>query len=244
MKNVKNLRLLCLAAILLLVALPTFPAKAQTVDISIKAAIGYPLIDNLPEEGTPPHEVWFGVCVKNEGTVDTSCTVYLFLDTKGLIYQKEIFLEVNEVEFVVYTTDTSFLGKGVHTLIAFALAPGDWDILTGDAVKVGIIADTNYDGIVDIYDVVAVSSRYGMGSVTLDPIWIPEVDVNEDGQIDIYDLTYYAGQGDYYGLTRAYISYGSSGDLDWNWACDLYRDGKIDVMDLSIVSSHYGDTDP
>jgi hypothetical protein len=49
-----------------------------------------------------------------------------------------------------------------------------------------LLADINKDGLVDIFDVVIVTSAYGasQGSVH----WNPDADLNKDGHIDTYDV--------------------------------------------------------
>lgn len=227
------------------------PIRAGTVDISVKAVVGYPLIENLPEAGTPLHNIWFGVGLLNEGTEDTYVNVTIYLNMTEEFFVSNFFLAVGEFKAVVYSTTTSDLGKEAYSISALAVAAGDVNssdnFKVGDTIKIGMVADTNYDGKVDIKDVAAVNSRYGMTGATINPIWIPEVDYNFDNKIDIRDLAHYSKIGDYYNLTRCLIAFGSSGphgSPEWDWACDLYRDGKIDIRDVAIASKHFGEVDP
>lgn len=48
------------------------------------------------------------------------------------------------------------------------------------------VPDVNNDGVIDIYDLIIVSSAFG--SVPGDSNWNPAADVNGDGGVDIYDL--------------------------------------------------------
>jgi hypothetical protein len=48
------------------------------------------------------------------------------------------------------------------------------------------IGDVNYDGIVDLYDIVAVAVAFG--SKPPNPNYNPDADLNKDGEIDIFDL--------------------------------------------------------
>lgn len=232
-------------------ALPVARVQADTVDISVKAVAGYPLIDNLPENNTPPHTVWFGVFLLNEGTEDTYCNVTIYLNMTKKFFVEDVFVADGSAEIVIRNTNTSDLGKGAYAISALAEAAGDVDpgdnYKVGDTMKIGMVADVNYDGKVDIYDVTAISSRFGISGATLSPVWIPEVDFNLDGKIDIMDVANYASIPDYYNVTRCIIAYGSSGPHgppEWSWACDLYSDGKIDMRDISIAARHYGEVDP
>jgi hypothetical protein len=254
---VKTRKLPCITIVLLLCStialLRVSTAHSATVDVAIKAVIGYPLIDTLPNASTPVHVVWFGVGLLNEGTTDVYCDVTIYLNSMPKFYIFSFFLPANTFKVAVTSADNSVnVGKGTHVLSAYVAIAGDThpadNYLTGDTIKVGRIADVNCDGKVDIRDVSAVSARMGMGPCSLNPIWIPEVDVIRDNKIDIKDISYYAARSDYYNMTRCLISYGSTGvhgtTLEWSWACDLYRDGIIDNKDISIAQKHYGEHDP
>ncbi|MBS7633653.1 hypothetical protein KEJ15_08605 [Candidatus Bathyarchaeota archaeon] len=226
--------------------------KAATTDVAIKAVIGYPLIENLPEPGTPPHNIWIGVGLLNEGTTDVYCDVTIYFNSTPRLYINGFFLGANTFTAAKAYVNTATLGKGRHVISAHVAVAGDQDpydnYMIGDTVKVGRIADVNYDGIVNIFDIAAISVLYGLGPCTLDPIWIPEIDVNRDGRINMYDIAYYAARMDYYNITRAIVSCWSTGvhgpTAEWNWACDLHRDGVIDGLDIAIASKHYGEHDP
>jgi hypothetical protein len=49
-----------------------------------------------------------------------------------------------------------------------------------------LVGDLNVDGVVDIYDVVAVSVAFG--STPLDPKWNVAADLNNDDVVDIFDV--------------------------------------------------------
>jgi len=77
---------------------------------------------------------------------------------------------------------------------------------------------------------IAKQKGYILRQITGTPRWLKECgDVNEDGVIDDADKEIFSA------------AVGSEeGWPNWNPACDLNHDGKIDVMDLTIFGMHYG----
>jgi Ca2+-binding EF-hand superfamily protein len=48
------------------------------------------------------------------------------------------------------------------------------------------VGDVNADGMVDVYDLILVSSAFGSSQTKKE--WNPNADINNDNIIDIYDL--------------------------------------------------------
>jgi hypothetical protein len=62
------------------------------------------------------------------------------------------------------------------------------NVMVDGSVKVKMVGDLNGDGIIDIFDVVAVGLAFG--SKPGDPNWNEDADIVEDNLIDIFDLVY------------------------------------------------------
>jgi len=244
--------LMLVLAICAALAFGVLPAKAVGGDVSVQAVAVYPLVDTLPEVNTPAHTVWFGVGILNPGANDVNCNVTIYLNTVPKIIVTNYLVGANSYQTLVRSMTTSDIGKGTWVASAFVAVEGDQtpsdNTLTGDTLKIGMIADVNCDGKVDLKDLSMVAARFGMGNATLNPTWTPEVDYNLDGKIDIRDVAHYASLHDYYNATHCSVGYGSTGPHgspnDWNWSCDLSRNGKIDSQDVAIVQNHYGQRDP
>lgn len=225
----------------------TTKAQEQTIDIAIIGLAGYPFKETLSEPSTPPHSIYVGVMVNNNGTETTTFNVTVYLNMVPTFVSTNVVLNAGETTILTYTTTSDDLGKDTFALSALAVAPGDKNpgnnYYAHGSICISIVGDVNCDGIVDIRDL-AVVARYQGLSATVSPPWIPEVDQNMDGIIDIFDLAYYSQAEDWNNFILAYIAFGSMGPHPWEWAWDQYRDGQLTQEDLDIISKHYGEIDP
>jgi hypothetical protein len=130
------------------------------------------------------------VKVKDYGTFNEVFNVTVYANTTA-VETREISLTSGASAALTFTWNTSGFAKGNYTLNAYAWpVQGETDTadntLTFGNVHVGIVGDVNADGMVDVYDLILVSSAFGSSQTKKE--WNPNADINNDNIIDIYDL--------------------------------------------------------
>jgi hypothetical protein len=82
-------------------------------------------------------------------------------------------------------------------------------------------ADVTCDGRVDIVDVARVSAKFGMQIIT--------PNISGDCSVGILDVSFVAF---YFGTTTS--------SPNWNPRADLTKDGKVDILDVALIASEFG----
>jgi hypothetical protein len=95
----------------------------------------------------------------------------------------KVFLNNTKLTFPSIDPPRSISTNGAHYFIYFAFAFNSTYELT---VAFHIRGDIDWDGDVDIYDIVRMSGAYNKAYPN--PQYDPYCDINEDGDIDIYDI--------------------------------------------------------
>ena len=139
--------------------------------------------------------VTINVTVENECFFSETVNVTVYADVVApfgdeiiIGEQTNIHLAVGEIQSIQFQWDTIGLSKGNYTISAVASpVPDEIDIANNmctAVVTIAIVGDIVPDGIVDIFDLVAVATWFGS---TVPPA-PPNSDIIEDKLIDIYDL--------------------------------------------------------
>jgi hypothetical protein len=82
-------------------------------------------------------------------------------------------------------------------------------------------ADVTCDGRVDIVDVARVSAKFGTRIIT--------PNISGDCSVGILDVSFVAF---YFGTTTS--------SPNWNPRADLTKDGKVDILDVALIASEFG----
>jgi hypothetical protein len=130
------------------------------------------------------------VTVANQGDYMETFNVTVYANTTE-IETKQVTLTNGASTILTFAWDTSGFAYGNYTVRAYASpVQGETDTadntLTFGNVHVGIVGDVNADGMVDVYDLILVSSAFGSSQTKKE--WNPNADINNDNIIDIYDL--------------------------------------------------------
>lgn len=136
------------------------------------------------------HSLNMNVTAANQGDYTEILNVTVYANTTSITSQT-INLTSRNSTILAFTWNTTGFAKGNYTIRAYAWpVPGETDILDNTFVSPSIIhsvmlGDANFDGKIDILDVVMVTNRYGSKKGELN--YDPNVDWNCDGRIDILD---------------------------------------------------------
>lgn len=131
---------------------------------TIAVAIGY----NTTQVWTPPEYYDTTPITIDKTTVPAGATIIRTVEwnTTGLDYGfYTISVNANPVAGETMTTDNTYVGS---------------------TVMISIQGDANGDKSIDVFDILAVKSRWGRTPAS--PDWIPEYDVNDDDAIDVFDI--------------------------------------------------------
>jgi nitrous oxidase accessory protein NosD len=168
-------------------------------------------------------DVWLHWC--NDSTIEQNtftclgtlyeATVYLSDSTNSLFFH-------NSFENVGWTSAVLTFGNTSSTL---------WDNGSEGNYWMGYeVDDLNGDGIGDTPYVV--NENFTDYYPLMQPYsWWNPCDINGDFTVNIFDIVLLCG---HYGSTAA--------DSEWNWLCDIAEPyGKIDIFDLVMIASRYGE---
>jgi hypothetical protein len=133
------------------------------------------------------------VTVANYGALTETFNVTLYANGTEIGTLTGIVLESGNSTTLTFLWDTTGFVKGNYTLSAYVpVVLGEVDTIdntfTGpeNALMITLVGDVNGDKIVDVFDVLAVKSRWG--ATPDSPDWIPEYDTNNDGVINVFDI--------------------------------------------------------
>lgn len=102
-----------------------------------------------------------------------------------------------------------------------------WDRISGIIVALNQTVTSTHEQFVQMSETIMITETN---------IWQPTPtpligDINKDGTVDIFDLM------------KVVIAFGSNPTMpSWNSACDLNGDNIIDILDLALAASHFGET--
>jgi hypothetical protein len=131
------------------------------------------------------------VTVENQGDHAENFNVTVYHDSSPIETQTVSTLPSGSEKNLTFTWNTTDFAKGNYTIWAYATSVPD-EIETGDNTYVnGLICvvmpgDADADGDIDIYDVVMITSIYGLKRGEAN--YNPNVDINGDDVINIYDV--------------------------------------------------------
>ncbi|MEM3699490.1 MAG: NosD domain-containing protein [Candidatus Bathyarchaeia archaeon] len=130
------------------------------------------------------------VTVVNKGDSTETFNVILYANTTA-VNRTEVTLTSGSYAIITLTWNTSSFAKGNYTIRAYVWpALGETSIedttATYSVITVTIPGDGGCDGDIDIYDVVLITSIYGLKMG--DANYNPNVDWLDDGIINIYDV--------------------------------------------------------
>jgi len=137
------------------------------------------------------HTVNISVVVRNEGTANETFNVTPYYDSTAIGTQTVTDLAPGANTTVTFSWNTTGVAPCSNYVIwaEASVVPGETDtadnVYVDGAVKVKLLGDVDGDGIVDIFDALAVRAAYG--STPGEPNWNPEADLNQDDTIDVYD---------------------------------------------------------
>jgi parallel beta-helix repeat protein len=153
-----------------------------------------------------------------------------FKTVVGLGYSLNISATVENQCIYTETFDvTAYYGNGTFT-------PEQWNVFWG-------MGDVNRNGFIDQADRDAINASFG--SVPGDANWNPDADINNDNEVDVLDAILCAGHSGY----NIWKYFGNSTFTPEQWNVfakmgDVNGDGYINVIDVSIVASYFGETVP
>jgi hypothetical protein len=133
-----------------------------------------------------------GTCAKHYGM-----DIWTYLNLSKLIEsQRSVTLASGNSANVTFRWNTTGVVYGNYTISAYAWpVPGETNTVDNTfidgVIYVGIPGDINADGIVDIYDAIALAGTYN--SQLYDSNWNANADINSDANVDIYDAIILAG---------------------------------------------------
>jgi hypothetical protein len=114
---------------------------------------------------------------------DTSLTFTLDFSSSWIGYGLDCQANVT----IAGNTTLANLTYGDHDIVVYANDTSGHTYCSADVhFTISFLGDINYDGTIDIHDLVETTWRYG--SVPGDPRWNVYADVNRDGIIDIEDI--------------------------------------------------------
>jgi PKD repeat protein len=132
------------------------------------------------------------VVVKNEGTVSETFNVTAYYNTTIINVTTVTNLPMLTKSTLIFTWNTTGITIPANYTIKIQAqtVPSEINttnnILTYGPILARMLGDVIYDRIINIYDVVKVTSIYGVQSGQ--PGWNPQADLAPSGKIDIYDV--------------------------------------------------------
>lgn len=143
-------------------------------------------------------EVTIEATVENQGSYNETFNVTLCATPTINYTFTNITLTSGNCTTVSFTWNTTDFAYGNHTVSALASpVPEETDIsdntLADTYIIVTIAGDVDGDNDVDIFDIVAIASVYGISKPH--PLYDPNCDIDNDGDIDIFDIV--AATGNY-----------------------------------------------
>ncbi|TET57634.1 hypothetical protein E3J51_02390, partial [Candidatus Bathyarchaeota archaeon] len=131
--------------------------------------------------------------VENQGTsIETfNTTAYANANVSIVIGEQQVTLNPGENQTLSFVWDTTGVTYGNYTIEAIAdTVPSETDTadntFTDGTVLVTITGDIDGNRIVNIFDIVRITTRYMM--TYPNPSWDPNADIIEDGIINIFDV--------------------------------------------------------
>ena len=134
--------------------------------------------------------------IKNQGSYTETFNVTLYASTTVLDTFTNITLASGNTTTISFTWNTSNVTYGNYTITGYVdPVPGETDTddntFNDSWVVITIAGDIDGDNDVDIFDIVSISSVYGVSSP--DPRYNAVCDLDEDGDIDIFDVVTASG---------------------------------------------------
>ncbi|MCK4222952.1 hypothetical protein KAX01_01535, partial [Candidatus Bathyarchaeota archaeon] len=131
--------------------------------------------------------------VENQGTsIETfNTTAYANANVSIVIGEQQVTLNPGENQTLLFVWDTTGVTYGNYTIEAIAdTVPSETDTadntFTDGTVLITITGDIDGNRIVNIFDIVRITTRYMM--TYPNPNWDPNADIIEDGIINIFDV--------------------------------------------------------
>ena len=129
--------------------------------------------------------------VQNQGWDPLTTGVTLYANTTMLTSFTNIVLQSRSQVTLNFTWQTASFGKAKYVINANANAVSgepdttDNTLIYAKKVAVTVAGDVNGDGVVDIYDAIALANAYS--AVPTSQNWNANADINSDSIVDIYD---------------------------------------------------------
>lgn len=129
--------------------------------------------------------------VQNQGWDQVTTGVTLYANTTVLASYTNIALQGRSQVTLNFTWQTASFGKAQYIISANASAVSgepdarDNTLIYAKKVAITVAGDANGDGVVDIYDAIALANAYS--AVPTSQNWNANADINSDNIIDIYD---------------------------------------------------------
>jgi len=136
-------------------------------------------------------ETNMAIVVQNQGWDQVTAGVTLYANTTVLTSFTNIALQGRSQVTLNFTWQTASFGKAQYAIKANATAVSgepdtrDNTLIYAKKVAITVAGDANGDGVVDIYDAIALANAYS--AVPTSQNWNANADINSDSIVDIYD---------------------------------------------------------
>jgi hypothetical protein len=194
-------------------------------DVYLSNATSAPL--SLQEGGT----VKANATANNSGSYSETLTIngYYQNATSILFNSMTVALPPGKSAFLQMFWNTSRVVPVTYKVVLSVLpVPGESTrLLSGNTAMAGTVsvapvpADLDKNGRVDIIDVAHVAAKFGTKIIT--------PNISGDCSVGILDVSFEA----FYFGTKV-------GDPNWNPRADLNKDGKVDILDIALIASEFG----
>jgi parallel beta-helix repeat protein len=138
------------------------------------------------------YKVYISVTVQNQGWNPQTTKLTVYINTTVLGTVTDLALPERSQIILNFTWQTTPALKGNYYTISSTADPvpnepdtTDNNRAYGRTVKVTITGDVNGDGVVDIFDAIALANAFA--SVPSRPTWNGNADINSDNSVDIFD---------------------------------------------------------
>ena len=138
------------------------------------------------------YKVYISVTVQNQGWNPQTTKLTVYINTTVLGTVTDLALPERSEIILNFTWQTTPALKGNYYTISSTADPvpnepdtTDNNRAYGRTVKVTITGDVNGDGVVDIFDAIALANAFA--SVPSRPTWNGNADINSDNSVDIFD---------------------------------------------------------